>query len=63
VDLVCQAVLSSAEMRVKIHDANYPIGRSRLEALGVLGCAAVMIMASIEVIQCELSIPFLISSA
>lgn len=51
VDLISQKVLSSAESRVQEHDENYPIGRSRLEALGVLGCAAVMVMASVEVVQ------------
>mmetsp|Transcript_25344 Transcript_25344/g.37371 ORF Transcript_25344/g.37371 Transcript_25344/m.37371 type:complete len:370 (+) Transcript_25344:105-1214(+) len=51
VDLISQAVLSTTESSVQIHHSNYPIGRSRLEALGVLCCAAVMIMASIEVVQ------------
>mmetsp|Transcript_15713 Transcript_15713/g.16456 ORF Transcript_15713/g.16456 Transcript_15713/m.16456 type:complete len:336 (+) Transcript_15713:28-1035(+) len=51
VDLISQWVLSSAEMRLQIHEPSYPVGRTRLEALGVLACASVMIMASIEVIQ------------
>ena len=29
-------------------DPNYPVGRARLEGLGVLGCAVIMIIASIE---------------
>ena len=29
----------------------YPVGRARLEALGVIGCACIMSMASLEVIQ------------
>lgn len=53
VDLLSQAVLSSAEHNRRKLSADYPIGRSRLEALGVLACAAVMIFASVEVIQCK----------
>lgn len=33
------------------YDADYPVGRARLEALSVLACAFIMTMASIEVIQ------------
>ena len=36
------------------HNPNYPVGRSRLEALSVLGCACIMTMASVEVIQYSL---------
>ena len=35
------------------HNPDYPVGRSRLEALGVICCAAIMSMASVEVIQCK----------
>ena len=51
VDLVSQAVLSLATSIMKKHSHDYPVGRSRLEALSVLICAFIMIMASIEVIQ------------
>lgn len=51
VDLASQAVLSWAEWYINRHNPDYPVGRSRLEALSVLGCSAIMIMASIEVIQ------------
>jgi divalent metal cation (Fe/Co/Zn/Cd) transporter len=51
VDLLSQAVLSLAEKYSKRHHPEYPVGRSRLEALSVLACAVIMIMASIEVIQ------------
>jgi len=51
VDLASQAVLSWAEWYINRHNPDYPVGRSRLEALSVLGCAAIMIMASIEVVQ------------
>ncbi|BDA45866.1 Metal tolerance protein 9 [Coccomyxa sp. Obi] len=52
VDLVSQLVISMAELfmkRAKPH--KYPVGRARLEALGVIGCACIMSIASIEVIQ------------
>lgn len=51
VDLVSQAVLSLAESYISKHSPNYPIGRSRLEALSVMTCAFIMTMASVEVIQ------------
>eukprot|EP01041_Mallomonas_annulata_P002849 gene2849-5604_t len=51
VDLVSQAVLSIAQRYIQKHSPDYPVGRSRLEALSVLGCAAIMSMASVEVIQ------------
>ena len=51
VDLASQGVLAVAERHIKRHDARYPVGRARLEALGVLGCATLMSMAAVEVIQ------------
>jgi len=51
VDLASQAVLSLADRYIGRHSPDYPVGRSRLEALSVLACASIMIMASIEVIQ------------
>ena len=51
VDLLSQAVLSLATRYIKKHDPDYPVGRSRLEALSVLASAGIMTMASIEVIQ------------
>lgn len=51
VDLVSQAVLSLADRYISKHNPDYPVGRSRLEALSVLACASIMIMVSIEVIQ------------
>ena len=51
VDLASQAVLSLADRYIGKHSPDYPVGRSRLEALSVLACASIMIMASIEVIQ------------
>jgi divalent metal cation (Fe/Co/Zn/Cd) transporter len=51
VDLVSQAVLSLADRYMNKHSPEYPVGRSRLEALSVIACAFIMSMASIEVIQ------------
>lgn len=51
VDLVSQAVLSMADRYMNKHSPDYPVGRSRLEALSVIACAFIMSMASIEVIQ------------
>ena len=51
VDLLSQAVLSLATRYMKIHSPDYPVGRSRLEALSVLASAGIMTMASVEVIQ------------
>jgi divalent metal cation (Fe/Co/Zn/Cd) transporter len=51
VDLVSQGILSLAELYMSRHHPDYPVGRSRLEAISVLGCAFVMCMASVEVIQ------------
>lgn len=50
-DLASQGVLALADRHIKRHDARYPVGRARLEALGVLGCATIMSMAAVEVIQ------------
>ena len=54
VDLLSQTILSTAEKCINQHSPDYPVGRSRLEALSVLGCAGIMSMASVEVIQCKL---------
>jgi len=48
VDLVSQAVLSLADRYISRHSPEYPVGRSRLEALSVIACAFIMSMASIE---------------
>ena len=59
VDLASQGVLAVAERHIKRHDARYPVGRARLEALGVLGCATLMSMAAVEVIQYSVRVPVL----
>jgi cation diffusion facilitator family transporter len=51
VDLLSQVVLSLAAKYSRKHNPDYPVGRSRLEALSVLACAFIMIMASMEVVQ------------
>ena len=48
VDLVSQAVLALADRYMAKHSPDYPVGRSRLEALSVIACAFIMSMASIE---------------
>lgn len=51
VDLLSQAVLYYAEKYISEHSPDYPVGRSRLEALSVIACAFIMSMASVEVVQ------------
>jgi len=51
VDLVSQMILAVGDYYVNKPSPKYPLGRSRIEALSVLACAAVMIVASVEVIQ------------
>ncbi len=58
VDLLSQMILKVADMYINKHSADYPVGRSRLEALSVLGCAGLMIVASVEVIQGIVDISF-----
>ena len=48
-DLASQLVISLSEHLMKQKSDSYPIGRARLEALGVIGCACIMSMASLEV--------------
>jgi len=50
-DLVSQAILSAAEHYKNKKSTSYPVGRARLEDMSVLGCAAIMILISIEVCQ------------
>ena len=51
VDLVSQVILALGDHYVNKPSPEYPIGRARIEALAVLACAAVMIVANVEVIQ------------
>lgn len=51
VDLASQWVIAMSEAYIQIPSPAYPVGRARLEALGVIACACIMSIASIEVIQ------------
>lgn len=51
VDLLSQLVLSLAAKYMDEAHESYPIGRSKLEALSVLACSAIMTVCSIEIIQ------------
>ena len=51
VDIASQFILELAERYTRKHDARYPVGRARLEALAVIGCSSIMSFASIEVVQ------------
>ena len=51
VDLASQGVLSAAEHSAARFDPRFPIGRGKLEALAVIGCACLMSVASLEVVQ------------
>lgn len=48
VDLVSQGVLALAENYISKFSPDYPVGRSRLEALSVIACAFIMSTASLE---------------
>lgn len=51
VDLISQLVLVIATRHVAVLHEKYPVGRSKLEALSVLACSAIMTVCNIEVIQ------------
>jgi len=51
VDLISQFVLSYAEHLKNTKSVSYPVGRDKMEGVGVLVCAAIMIMACVEIIQ------------
>jgi len=51
VDILSQAILAMADRYISRHSPDYPVGRSRLEALSVIACAFIMSMASVEVMQ------------
>lgn len=55
VDILSQAILELADRYQTIHNAEYPVGRSRLEALSVLACGVIMAFANIEVIQASIT--------
>ena len=51
VDILSQAVIALAEYHTKYEDPRYPIGKTRLETIGVIVSAGIMSVCSIEVIQ------------
>lgn len=51
VDIISQFVLAVAGRYMNVHNEDYPVGRSKLEALSVLACSAIMAITSVEVIQ------------
>jgi len=50
VDLLTQVVVSLCQYLMAKSSVYYPVGRARLEAIGVLTCAGLMMFGSIEVI-------------
>jgi len=50
VDLASQAVLGLASWQMAKEDPDFPIGKTRLETLGVIACAIIMGLASFEVL-------------
>jgi divalent metal cation (Fe/Co/Zn/Cd) transporter len=51
VDILSQAVLALSQHYMYIQHDAYPVGRHRLESLGVIACSCIMSIAAIEVIQ------------
>ena len=46
-----QVVIALAEKYMRSADPRFPVGRTRLETVGVVACAVIMTIATIEVIQ------------
>eukprot|EP00891_Asterochloris_glomerata_P002818 jgi/Astpho2/2818/e_gw1.00050.161.1_t len=51
VDILSQAVLALVEWQMNRVDPLFPVGKTRLETVGVVGCAVIMSVATLEVIQ------------
>ena len=51
VDIASQAVLALADWQVGKLDPRYPVGKTRLQTVGVIGCAVIMSIATLAVIQ------------
>eukprot|EP01040_Poterioochromonas_malhamensis_P014311 gene14311-15831_t len=58
VDIACQVVLFLTRRYLSKHSSNSPGGKWRLAALAVIGCAFVMCMASITIIQSSCTVLF-----
>lgn len=48
---VSQIVIWVAESRSRRMDPRFPVGQTRLETIGVLACALIMALASVQVVQ------------
>jgi len=48
---ITQVVIALAEKYMRSADPRFPVGRTRLETVGVVACAIIMTIATIEVIQ------------
>lgn len=51
VECQVQVVIAVAEKYMRSADPRFPVGRTRLETVGVVACAIIMTIATIEVIQ------------
>lgn len=51
VDLCSQIVIAVAESKMRTMDPRFPIGKARLETVGIIVCASIMSMSALEVIQ------------
>ena len=51
VDIMSQAVIAFAAYTMKVKNPKYPVGRTRLETVGVIISAGIMSVCSIEVLQ------------
>eukprot|EP00802_Teleaulax_amphioxeia_P014859 Tamp_14938.p1 GENE.Tamp_14938~~Tamp_14938.p1 ORF type:complete len:458 (+),score=77.41 Tamp_14938:158-1531(+) len=51
VDLMSQMVIFFAEWSMKTHDPDYPVGKSRLETVGVIVSAGIMSFSALTVLQ------------
>eukprot|EP00953_Heterococcus_sp_UTEX-ZZ885_P001178 1139-Heterococcus_DN1.PRE.1 len=51
VDILSQAVLALSKHYMHKKHEDFPVGRHRLESLGVIACSCIMSIAAIEVIQ------------
>lgn len=56
VDILSQGVIALAEYQMKWKDPKYPIGKTRLETIGVIVSAGIMSVCSIEVIQSSVAV-------
>lgn len=48
---VAQVVIAVAESKMRSPHPGFPVGRTRLETVGVVACAVIMTLSTIEVIQ------------